>query len=71
MKFSRHSKNRARKVGVSLVEVRDAVVSNEFNATDGAGNPIFEIRVGGKVLHVVVALDEPEFVITLIEKRNL
>ena len=70
MRFSRHSKNRIRKAGLTQQEVKLAYLSHERVGTDSAGNPIAEIRVGTKLLHLVVALDDPGFVITLIEKRK-
>jgi hypothetical protein len=70
MKFSRHSKNRCRKADIAWADVETALEDGETIGTDRAGNPIYEVRLGVKVLQVVVALDEPDFVITLIEKRK-
>jgi len=69
VKFSRHAKNRIRLLGFRLADV-EAVVSGEPGALDEKGNLIYSGEVSGIPVHVVVAADDPSFIITVHPKET-
>jgi hypothetical protein len=70
MRFSRHAKNKARDLGVSVGDaerVIEAAVRIDF---DKDGLPRYTGYVGDLRVRVVVALDDPELIVTIHERRN-
>ena len=66
MRFSRHAKNRMRLHRLSPVEVAEIVAEGRVARIDPDGRPIFVGRVrDGRLMEVVIALDDPGYVITV------
>ncbi|MDQ5895603.1 MAG: hypothetical protein QG596_1864 [Actinomycetota bacterium] len=70
MRFSRHAKNKARSLGVSLPELEFAIGLGRKIVEDVDGNPIHVVVVRGMPVRVVIALDDSDFVITLFDRRK-
>ena len=68
MEFTRHAKNRMRLYNVTPADA-EAVVATPAIAHDVKENPIHAAVIAdGRMIEVVVALNEPSLVITLYEK---
>jgi hypothetical protein len=60
-----------RGVGIGPEVVESIVAAPEARAVDTDGNPILTGSHGdGQPLEIVIALDDPEFVITVIPRRK-
>lgn len=70
MEFSRHAKRRLRLYEVTQAQAEAIVASGEDDGTDKDGNPRKIGLVDGRWIRVVVALDDPDTVITLFERRK-
>lgn len=70
MRFSRHSKNKARQARLRLRDVEVALGDGRLVGHDPKGNPICQVVVDGKRIWAVFALDDPELVVTLIRKKD-
>lgn len=68
MRFSRHSRNRARLTKVTTHEVAKCLATSEPIGSDPDGNPLHHITIREIRIEVVIALDRPGFVITLYER---
>jgi len=71
VRFSRHAKNQMRLYRVSRAEVAAIVAAGRVGRFDEDGRPIFvgESR-DGRVTEIVMALDAPNFVITVFGERD-
>lgn len=70
MRFSRHAKNRMRRDKVDAATIEQIVLAPESLLIDDVGNPIaVGADMTGRTIEVVLALDDPDFVITVIAKR--
>ena len=70
MRFKRHAKNGLRRVK-GTTEEAESVVENSFGKDfDPDGNPRYRGFIGGKRCVVVVALDEPDVIITVFERER-
>ncbi len=70
MRFSRHAKNKARWSGLALAEVERIVAAPERADVDAKGNPRYYAHVRGQLYRVVIAQDDPTYVITIHERRD-
>ena len=70
MRFSRHAKNKARGLGVTISELELAIAFGRKVAEDANGNYIHLVMLRGKPFRVVIALDDADFVITLFDRRK-
>lgn len=70
MRFSRHAKNKARALKLSTSEVGSSMRAGEVVGSDEDENAIVKVFVRGTTVLIVVALDEPDFVITLYSRRK-
>jgi hypothetical protein len=69
MRFSRHARNGMRLYRVGIADVQ-AIVANPLETSqDGKGNLVAVGLVGGRRVRVVIACDDPDFVITVHERR--
>jgi hypothetical protein len=68
--MTRHARNRARFIGVSLVEVEDLISDPLQIEWDDDGRPLYSGLLRGVYVRVVVALDEPNLIVTIHEKRQ-
>lgn len=65
MRLSRHAKNNLRHVRGTREEV-ESVVENPFGKSlDHHGNPVYVRIVAGRIVRVIVADDDPNYVITV------
>jgi hypothetical protein len=70
MRMTRHAKNRARRLNVSLVEV-EQVIANPLSVDyDDDGKPLYSGLLRGSLVRIVVALDEPGLIVTIHETRR-
>jgi hypothetical protein len=70
MRLSRHAKNKARWTGLTLPEVEGIVSAPERTNVDASGNPRYYAHVRDRLYRVVVAQDDPSYVITIHERRE-
>lgn len=70
MRLTRHAKNRARFLGASLIEVEQVVESPIQVERDSDGKALYIGYLKGISVRVVVALDEPDLVVTIHETRQ-
>lgn len=65
VRFSRHAKNEMRLYGITTAEVAVVVAAPIATGTDARGNPrLTGPDANGRAIIVVVADDDPDFVIT-------
>lgn len=70
MRFSRHAKNKARGLGVDVTDA-EAVVAQPFEVDyDEDGKPRYTGEIRGVRVRVVVALDEPDLIVTIHDRRR-
>jgi hypothetical protein len=69
MYLTRHAKNKARGLGVSLADAERVIERAEWVDFDEEGLPRYTGYVGELRVRVVVALDDPELIVT-IHKRG-
>jgi len=70
LEFSRHAKNRMRRLRVSSSEIERIVSGHRPYDLDPAGRPRYLGVVGGRTVRVVLAVDRPNLVVSLHERRN-
>jgi hypothetical protein len=70
MRLTRHAKNRARFIGASQAEVEDLIRNPLQIERDEDGKPLFSGFLKGVYVRVVVALDEPDLIVTIHEMRK-
>jgi Domain of unknown function (DUF4258) len=64
VKFTHHAKNNLRLYGVRVQEVESVVRNPIGKDFERRGNPRYRAMVAGRPYRVVVALDEPDLIIT-------
>jgi Domain of unknown function (DUF4258) len=70
MRLSRHAKNQARQVGVTVADV-EALISNPDEIDfDEDGKPRYTGYVRGTRMRAVVALDELDVIVTIHKRRR-
>lgn len=67
MRFSTHARERLSERNVTEDEVASVVDGYDVSFADPKGNPCYVRQVGERRIKVVVALDDPNFVITVID----
>ena len=67
MRASRHAAERMAERNISLAEVSSVLDHPEVTFTDPKGNPCYIREVSGRRLKVVVAADDKDFLITVID----
>ena len=69
MRLSRHARNRSRLYRIQSAEIELIVAGGRLIDFDARGNPrIAAVVADGREILVVVALDNPDLVITLMER---
>jgi acylphosphatase len=66
LRFSTHAKERMQERGISEEDVQGVVEFADVTYPDGKGNRSFVRDLGDATVRVVIAGDDPEFVITVI-----
>lgn len=70
MRLSRHAKNELRRLEASVADVERLIVDPVRVDCDSTGKPRYTGYIRGYRVRVVIALDEPDFVVTIHERRN-
>jgi hypothetical protein len=71
MRFSRHAKNRMRRDGISRPVIESIVADPDGTRFDVSGNVVVMGRdMRKRSIEVVIALDDPGYVITVIARRK-
>jgi Domain of unknown function (DUF4258) len=70
MRFTRHAKNRARRLGITVADVEEVIADPTKIDFDKKGKPRYTGCAGNIRLRVVVALDEPELIVTIHDRRR-
>lgn len=71
MRFSRHAKNKMRLYRLSRPEVAAIIAAGTVGRVDKDGRPIFVGESGdGRLIEVVMALDAPNYVITVFGEMD-
>jgi hypothetical protein len=71
VRFSRHAKNKARDLKVSVADAEAMVARATVVDRDVDGRPRYTGYIGGVPVRVIVALDDPELIVTIYERRRL
>jgi hypothetical protein len=70
VRFTHHAKNKLRRIKGTAQEA-ESVAANKFEKdVDKDGNPRYRGFIDGKRCVVVVALDEPDVIITVFERER-
>jgi acetylglutamate kinase len=70
MRFTRHAKNKARGLGMNVADA-EAVIAQPFTVDrDEDGKPRYTGEIRGIRVRVVVALDEPDLIVTIHDRRR-
>lgn len=67
MRLSTHAANRASERGITRAQIAAVVGNPDITFTDRKGNPCYTAGIDGRRIKVVVAADDTEFVITVID----
>lgn len=70
LEFTHHAKNGMRRVGLSEVEVESLVRGNMPYDHDQSGRPRYVVIAKGVQVRIVLAVDKPNLVVTLHERRK-
>lgn len=70
VRFSRHAKNKARDLGVSVADAEHVIQTAIYTDYDEDGLPRYTGYVRDMRMRVVVALDEPDIIATIHERRR-
>jgi hypothetical protein len=68
--LTRHAKNYLRSAAATLDDVEQIIERPRFFDRDNEGRPRYPGEVRGVSLRVVVALDEPDLIVTIHERRS-
>src|SRR3954454_9341116 len=67
LRYSAHARQRMAERGITADEVSSTVEDHEVSFTDKKGNPCYVRTFHGRRIKVVVAADDADFVITVID----
>jgi Domain of unknown function (DUF4258) len=67
MRFSNHARQRMLERGVDEETVGRVICSPEVTFSDKKGNPCLVREINGRRIKVVIALDDTQFVITVVD----
>jgi hypothetical protein len=70
MRFSRHAKSWARQHGFGVAEAESVIARPVHTDRDDQGKPRYTGEIGGIRVRIVVALDEPDLIVTIHERRR-
>jgi hypothetical protein len=69
MRLTRHAKNNARWLRVSLADVEEVIAHPISVDRDENGKRRYKGLIRGVCVRVVVALDEPDLIVTIHDRR--
>lgn len=67
MRYSGHARERMSERNVTEAEVAETVNDHEVSWADPKGNPCYVRLISGRRIKVVLAADDPNFVITVVD----
>jgi hypothetical protein len=70
VRFTHHARNKLRQIKGTAQEAEAVVTNKSAKDFDRNGNPRYRGFVAGKRCCVVVALDDPERIITVFERKR-
>jgi mRNA-degrading endonuclease RelE of RelBE toxin-antitoxin system len=70
MRLTRHAKNYLRRLGASVEDVEQMIEEPIHFDRDRRGKPRYTGQIRGVRVRVVVALDEPDLVVTIHDRRR-
>jgi hypothetical protein len=70
MRLSRHPKNELRRLKATVTDVERVIVDPVRVDRDSTGKLRYTGYIRGFRVRVVIALDAPDFVVTIHERRN-
>jgi hypothetical protein len=70
MRLSRHAKNNARDLGIDVFDAEMVIADPVRIDRDAQGKPRYTGEVRGVRVRVVVALDEPDLIVTIHKRRR-
>jgi hypothetical protein len=70
LRFSGHAKRRMVERNVSEEEVQAVYEEPDVTYPDATGNRCYVRQMGERSLRIVLAKDDPDFVITVIDRSN-
>jgi len=70
MRFTRHAKNWTRRHGFSVADAEGVIAHPIYVDRDENGKPRYTGEIEGMRVRVVVALDEPDLIVTIHERRR-
>lgn len=70
MRLTRHAKNELRNLRATLADVEDAISNPIWVDRDPKGKPRYIGYVGAVRVRIVVALDEPDLIVTIHKRRR-
>jgi hypothetical protein len=70
VRFTRHAKNKLRHLKGTVREAESATANKFGKDFDKDGNPRYRGLIAGKYCRVVVALDEPDVIITIYAEER-
>lgn len=70
MRLSRHTKNEARRLQLTQTDLENVIANPIRIDRDPSGKPRYTGYASGIRLRIVVALDEPDLIVTIHERRN-
>lgn len=68
--MTRHAKNYLRRLGASVEDVERVIRDPLHFDLDRKGKPRYTGRIQGVRVRVVVALDEPDLIVTIHDRRR-
>lgn len=68
--MTRHAKNECRLYKVDLADAEAVIARSARVLRDDDGKPIYEGVVRGRAMRVIVALDEPDLIVTIYPRRK-
>jgi hypothetical protein len=70
VRFSRHAKNKARDLEVTVADAERVIQTAIHTDTDPQGRLRHTGYIRGLRVRVIVALDDPDLIVTIHERRN-
>jgi hypothetical protein len=70
VRFTRHAKSRAREIGATIVDTERLVAAPESIELGRNGKWAYIGHIRGERVRVVVALDDPELIVTIHRRRR-
>jgi hypothetical protein len=70
VRLTRHAKNRARGLGIIPSDAEAVIREPEGTDRDEVGKPRYYGLIGNRNVCIVVALDEPDLIVTIYDRRR-